>query len=109
MVEDAAKQLGVPPAELSNALKQALKNRIDAAVAAGRLTEERADELKERIDTEEFPLLGPGLRGRHGHGLHRLDAAADYLGATEEELREELAAGRRSRRRRARPGSPSRA
>ena len=94
VVEDAAKQLGVQPSELSNALKQALKNRIDAAVAAGRLTEERGEELKERVDAEEFPLLGPGLRRHHGPGLpHGLDAAADYLGTTEEALREQLRNG----------------
>ena len=36
---------------LTDALKQALKNRVDAAVEAGRLTEEQADELKKRIDS----------------------------------------------------------
>ena len=36
VVEDAAKQLGVDPAKLNDALKQALENRIDAAVKAGR-------------------------------------------------------------------------
>jgi len=97
VVEDAAKQLGVQPSELSNALKQALKNRIDAAVSAGRLTEEQGKELKERVDAEEFPLLGPGLRGGHhgpgGFFHHGLDAAAEYLGTTEEALREQLRNG----------------
>jgi hypothetical protein len=97
VVEDAAKQLGVQPTELSNALKQALKNRIDAAVAAGRLTEEQGKELKDRVDAEEFPLLGAGLRGGH-HGPggpfgRGLDAAAEYLGTTEEALREQLRDG----------------
>jgi len=98
VVEDAAKQLGVQPSELSNALKQALKNRIDAAVKAGRLTEEQGKELKERVDSEAFPLLGPGLRGGHhgpGGGFfhHGLDAAADYLGITEAQLRQQLEDG----------------
>src|SRR5688572_13944147 len=97
VVEDAAKQLGVQPTELSNALRQALKNRIDAAVAAGRLTEAQGKELKERVDAEDFPLLGPGPRGGH-HGPggflhHGLDAAAAYLGTTEEALREQLRDG----------------
>ena len=39
IVNDAAKQLGVDPAKLSDALEQALKNRIDAAVQEGRLLE----------------------------------------------------------------------
>jgi hypothetical protein len=99
IIDDAASQLGVEPSELSSALKQALKNRIDAAVEAGRLTEEQATELKERIDTGDFPLLGPGLyghRGFHGPGIGHfghgavLAAAASYLGVTEAELRARL-------------------
>ena len=39
IVNDAAKQLGVDPAKLSDALEQALKNRIDAAVKEGRLSQ----------------------------------------------------------------------
>ncbi len=74
VIEDAASQLGVEPAELSAALKQALKNRIDEAVEAGRLSEEQANELKERIDSNEYPLLfghgGPGRLGWHGFGHH---------------------------------------
>jgi ribosomal protein S20 len=99
IIDDAASQLGVQPAELSSALKQAMKNRIDAAVDAGQLTQEQANELKERIDAQDFPLLGPGLRGGpgFGHGLGHfghgevLAAAASYLGLTEAELRSQLA------------------
>jgi hypothetical protein len=95
VVDDAAKQLGVKPAELSNALKQALANRVDAAVAAGRLTKEQGAELKQRIQSGDFPLFGPG--GRHGGPGHgpggHLDAAASYLGLTEAALHEKLHAG----------------
>lgn len=100
IIDDAASQLGVEPSELSDALKQALKNRIDEAVEDGRLTEEQANELKDRIDENEYPMLGgPGLLGR---GLHvgpgfgpfghvdLLETAASYLGLTEAELREAL-------------------
>src|SRR5437879_755815 len=38
VLDDAAKQLGISPSKLSDALKKALADRIDAAVAAGRLT-----------------------------------------------------------------------
>lgn len=100
IIDDAASQLGVEPTELSDALKQAMKNRIDAAVDSGQLTEEQATELKERIDSDEFPLLARG--GHGGPGLHVygpghagrgevLAAAASYLGLTEAELREQLA------------------
>src|SRR5206468_9404880 len=46
VVSDAAKRLGVEPNALSSALKKALEDRLDAAVAAGRITKEQAAELK---------------------------------------------------------------
>ena len=98
VIEDAAGQLGIEPDKLSGALEQALKNRIDAAVEAGRLTKEQADALKQRIDSGDgvplFGGLGPGPgRPEGGHFGHfgNLEAAAAYLGLTEAELREELA------------------
>jgi hypothetical protein len=96
VLEDAAERLGVQPSELTAALKAALKARVDAAVAAGRLTEAEATELKERIDSDDVPLFGLA-RGAPGH-VHfghfgGLDAAASYLGVTEAALRAELAEG----------------
>jgi polyhydroxyalkanoate synthesis regulator phasin len=99
VVDDAAKQLGITPNQLTAALKQALKNRVDAAVAAGRLTQAQGNELKARIDAGDAPLLGfggPGF-GHHGgpHGMHAgLDAAADYLGLTEAQLHTALSNGK---------------
>ncbi len=95
-VADAAEELGVTPAKLTDALQEALKNRVDAAVEAGRLTEARGQELKERIDAGEVPLLGIGPgHGHRGHGPGPgFDAAASYLGVTEAELRESLADGK---------------
>lgn len=100
VIDDAATQLGVEPSELSNALKQALKNRLDEAVEDGRLTQAQADELADRIDASEYPLLGGmgwGGHGglRHGHGSGHghgeiLATATTYLGLTEAELRVEL-------------------
>ncbi len=100
IVDDVAKQLGVTPAKLSSALEKALENRVDAAVAAGRLTKEQGDALKKRIEAQDYPLVGgfgPGLGHRGGPGMHgfgHLDAAATYLGTTEAELRTQLAAGK---------------
>src|SRR5919109_5037707 len=105
VVNDAAKQLGVTPERLTNALKTALKNQIDEAVTAGRLTKAEGDRMKARIDANEFPLLGPPFRFgfRHGPGerdfrfglhFHKLDAAAAYLGMTESALREQLESGK---------------
>jgi hypothetical protein len=98
IVNDAAKSLGVEPSKLSAALKKAYENRIDAAVAAGRLTKEQGDELKQRIESGDFPLVGPpgfgrGPGGPHGFA-HGLDAAATYLGLTEAQLHNRLESGK---------------
>ena len=92
VIDDAAKDLGVQPSELSDALKKALANRVDAAVAAGQITKAEGDALKERIASQEYPLLGGlGHRGGPGgHGFHHLAAAAAYLGLSEAELRTQL-------------------
>jgi hypothetical protein len=99
VVNDAAKQLGVDPTKLSSALKQALANRVDAAVKAGTMTEAQGKELKARIQAGTFPLFagpGRGPDGRHGgRGFgHHLDAAASYLGITEAALRTSLESGK---------------
>jgi uncharacterized protein YidB (DUF937 family) len=105
VVSDAAKQLGVQPSELSSALKKALKDRVDAAVAAGELTKAQGDAMKKRIDSDQFPLVtGPGLGFRdhfgfreHGfghHGIAGLSTAAKYLGLSESQLRSQLESGK---------------
>ena len=103
VIDDAAKELGVEPSALSDALKHALENRIDEAVEAGRLTEEQGKELKERIDSSDVPLvfggIAPGDRSGFGHFGHfglvgGLETAASYLGLEEDELRDALAGGK---------------
>jgi len=93
-IDDAAKQLGIPSSKLSDALKKALSDRVDAAVAAGRITKAEGDALKQRIASSDFPLLG-GLRHGFGHLAFRgLEAAAGYIGITEAQLRAELEGGK---------------
>jgi hypothetical protein len=93
VLNDAAQQLGVEPSALSAALKKALENRVDDAVAAGRLTKAQGDELKQRIESGDAPLFaGPGF---HHHGpFGGLDAAATYLGLTDAQLRTQLESGK---------------
>lgn len=108
VIDDVAGQLGVESTALTKAIREALKNRIDAAVESGRLTEAQGEKLKERIDAGRTPFLfgfghrgfgfgqgGPGFRHeRTGFGhLRNLDAAAAYLGLSEAALRERLANG----------------
>jgi len=106
VISDAAKQLGVQPNQLSSALKKALENRVDAAVAAGRLTKAQGDELKRRIESSDYPLIAPRGAGpgwghdgfdHHGfrhHGFPGLDAAASYLGLSEDALHSRLESGK---------------
>ena len=97
IVDDVAKQLGITPTKLTEALKSALEDRVDAAVAAGTITKAQGDELKARIQSGDYPLFGLGGPGLHHHlggpGGH-LDAAAAYLGLTEAELRTQLESGK---------------
>ena len=67
-MNDAAEQLGVEPSEPTAALKKALKNRVDAAVDAGRLTEAEGQAMKARIDAGEVPLVGVGPGPGHATG-----------------------------------------
>jgi urease accessory protein UreF len=93
VVNDAAKQLGVTPSALTAALKKALENRVDAAVAAGRLTKAQGDELKQRIESGDLPLFFGPRGGPHEH-FGELDAAATYLGLTEAQLETQLESGK---------------
>jgi hypothetical protein len=103
-LEDAASRLGVEPDELESALEEAAVARVDAALESGRLTEEQATELKERIRSGiGLPGLGfrggpPGSGGQDGHGLMHagpglLEPAAAYLGLEEAALRDRLSQG----------------
>jgi hypothetical protein len=106
-LNDAAKELGVEPSELSAALESALKKRVVAAVQAGRITKAEGDRIKERIDAGDAPFFfggprfGPGPGGFRHHDRdfgHRrgagLAAAASYLGLTAEKLRASLEDGK---------------
>jgi hypothetical protein len=97
IVADAAQQLGVSSDKLTAALKQALENEVDAALAAGQITQAQAAQMKADIESGRLPLLG--LRGGHGgdhgpgHGAD-LSTAASYLGVTAAELRTSLESGK---------------
>ena len=96
VLNDAAGQLGVSPGELSAAIKTALEKRIDAAVAAGRITAAQGEEMKQRIESGDVPLFGfgAGLGGFEHHEMFGgLDAAASYLGLSEDELHSQLENG----------------
>ncbi|MDA0181375.1 hypothetical protein OJ997_13805 [Solirubrobacter phytolaccae] len=119
-LDDVAKRLNVTRDQLDTALKGAAEARIDAAVAAGKLTKEQGDAAKQRLSSGA-PLLpglgpivgghgpkapggrggpgpggpggGPGARG-FGFGFGGAEGAAEYLGLTQEQLREQLRDGK---------------
>lgn len=83
--------------DIQTALKDVLKERLDEAVAAGRLTQEQADRILQRA-TERGVPVGPGPGG--GPGLHHGfrggpvgEAAAAALGLSEDALRRQLEGG----------------
>lgn len=99
-LDSVAQHLGISSKKLTDAVKAAEIDQVDAALKAGRITQAQADALKARIESGDTPLLGPGFFGhgffRHGMGLRgdHLSAAASYLGLTEAQLHTQLEAGK---------------
>ena len=94
-LDAVARHLGISSQKLQEATKAAAVDQVDAALEAGRITKEEADELKSRIESGEIPpFLGPfgGPPHRHLFGAG-LDAAADYLGLTEAQLHAKVGGG----------------
>jgi hypothetical protein len=104
LADDVAARLGIPPEKLRDAFKAALTARVDAAVAAGRLTPEQGARLKARIASAKGFGVRLGIRaaiakhrlrfaGRAAARGKAIGAAATYLGLSRETLRAELAKG----------------
>ena len=101
-LNNVAKRLNVTPAALKAALKGASDDRIDAAVAAGKITKAQGDAMKARTAEDGVPFFGGGGHrgGGFGHGgpghggPASLDAAAKYLGLTEAQLHTQLESGK---------------
>jgi urease accessory protein UreF len=98
---DVATAHGKTVAGLVDALVADAKTKLDAAVKAGRLTQAEANdmlaELKEHITdfaNGSVPARPFGPGGLRHHAGPNLDAAASYLGMTEEQLRTELQNGK---------------
>jgi len=99
-LNDVAGRLGVTSSKLEDALKAAAIDRVDAALAAGQITQAQADALKAAINSGKPPVgLGPALGAfGGGFGFHArgdvLDAAATYLGLSQAQFRSQLASGK---------------
>jgi hypothetical protein len=99
-LDDAAGRLKVSPEELTKALQGAAADRLDEAVRKGRLTQQQADAIKKRMQRDGgVPFLGPPGGPHGGPGFHHgpppgMDAAADFLGLSNDALRRQLMSGR---------------
>jgi len=97
-LERLADKLGIGQDELKTAIEETQNEMIDEGVAEGRLTEEQAERLKERI--EERGFLGPldrfGIRAhvRGQVGGLTVEAAATVLDVELDELLDELKDGK---------------
>jgi uncharacterized protein YidB (DUF937 family) len=120
-LDRVAQKLGIESDDLENAIRDTRNEDIDAAVERGDLTRERADHLKEKLDSVEGgEFFGHGPFGRHfagppvdaipfpefrgggprgfafgfGFGIAgSLDDLASFLGISADQLKDELAAG----------------
>lgn len=116
-MNDVAKRLNVSPTQLRSALQGAFLDRLDALVAAGKLTKAQADQFKQRAQQDpNFPLgfgrlggggggggrggpgFGPGFGPGPGRGLmgrgELMSAAAKYLSLSSQQLMSQLGSGK---------------
>ncbi len=104
-VADVAQRLGVSTEALDDAIKGARVAQVEQALKDGKITQEQADAAKKAIESGEARGFGPGFGhrgGGFGHGRfggHHgggpgLEAAATYLGLSQDELRAELQGGK---------------
>ena len=87
-ISGLAENLGISQEELEEAIDQTQLDLVDDRVTAGDLTEEQADEIRERIESGEGPgFFGKGFR-QHGGGFLGGEALAEFLGVSSEELQQ---------------------
>lgn len=106
--EAVAKALGLTVDEYDAAVKEAHEQAVDEAVTEGKLTEEQAERMRERM--EQAPSAwgqGKGFRAPHGEGFRAprggfrgrvggspIGVAAEVLGMTAGDLMAEIQDGR---------------
>jgi hypothetical protein len=104
-LNDVAKRLNVTPQTLRSAMQGAFLDQLNAAVAAGKLTQSQADAIKQRLQKSgALPLGGlralvPGPWFGRPFGLGPLvfgglGSAAKYLGLTNAQLLSQLQSGK---------------
>lgn len=69
-LNDVAKRLNVTPAQLKSALQNAYFDQLSAAVKAGRLSQARANAIKQRVQRTGVLPFGPLAFGRLSGRMH---------------------------------------
>jgi len=98
-VSRLAEKLGITQEELEAAIDETQLDIVDDAVADEKLTEERAAELRERIESGEGPgrFRGFGKGFAMGHAFRgdgaSLDEVAELIGLTLDEIKQALEDG----------------
>src|SRR3990172_3379268 len=97
-ISKLAGKLGISEEQLRIAVKDTETEMIDEALAGGKITQEQADRMKERV--QEGDVRFPG-GGRHREGFRRcvgarfvVDGAAQVLGMEKAALTDELKSGK---------------
>lgn len=96
--ENLAGLLGISVEQYDSAVVQARDETLAAAVAAGALTQDQADRMRERMEQSPDAMSWDGGPGRHGRGpavkgVSLLAVAAEQLGMTQDDLEAALQAG----------------
>lgn len=99
MAERIAERQGLTVAQLEAKLRQKALDRIDAALKAGKLTEEQAAALRQRVNGWKLcsRMVGGGGQGKHvrfAAVASMMAGALDYLDLSRNELRAQLKAGK---------------
>jgi polyhydroxyalkanoate synthesis regulator phasin len=97
-----AQNLNIDRPTLDNALKTTAKQEVDSAVAAGRITQDQANQIEQRIENGQVPFgLGAGFGRRFGGGGGEVaqcrsgagSAVAGALGISQGDLQQARANG----------------
>ncbi|HEX2173646.1 MAG TPA: hypothetical protein VHL09_14510 [Dehalococcoidia bacterium] len=94
-VQRLAERLGIPEDRLTQAFEDTRDDMLTEAVAAGRLTQEQADRIRQHPGPGNF-VIGPHGLGPHGPAIlikQGFEGIAGRLGLTPDELRSELEKG----------------
>jgi polyhydroxyalkanoate synthesis regulator phasin len=89
-----AAHLGVTEQQLVDAFKTARVEMLDEAVAAGKISPEEAEQVRQRIEESQGLGLGLGLRGWRIHALGGIvSSVAETLDMTPREIAQDLRQG----------------